>query len=130
MAKSQGAGILSELAPISIRLEAWRRARVSGAAIPEDVWQEAAQLARIYGVGAVARPLRLHHGKLNELVRSIRPANNSRPTFVEVSPMAPPPTSRECVVEMKSRDGAWMMIRVPNEGILLSLCESFWRGRA
>jgi hypothetical protein len=130
MAKSQGAGVLSELVQISGRLEAWRRTRAAGVAIPEDVWQEAAQLARIYGVGAVARPLRLHHGKLSELVRSIRPDNNSRPTFVEVSTVSPPPASRECVVEMKRRDGAWMMIRVPNEEMLLSLCESFWRGRA
>lgn len=42
----------------------WRRCRVVGAAIPEALWERAAEVARVDGVAETARRLRLNQTRL------------------------------------------------------------------
>jgi hypothetical protein len=95
--------------------------------MPQRLWQEAVRLAQTYGVGVVARSLRLDYGKLSKRVKADLLIKTSGPAFVEVSPLQPVPMSRECVVEMKRPDGSWVVIRMSTNESLSSLCESLLR---
>lgn len=44
--------------------ERWRLQRVGGAAIPDALWDRAADVARVHGVGETARRLRLNQTRL------------------------------------------------------------------
>jgi hypothetical protein len=98
-------------------LAVWRGQRRKGDRIPEDVWRNAADAARQYGVNAVSRVLRLDYYHLKRRAdrgRSERPAS---PVFVELSEgcIGEAPGIAEglsCVVELAKGNGTRMRISV------------------
>ena len=90
--------------------------------LPDALWRAATELARQYGVYAVAHPLRLDHSGLSRRVHPSPPAppiSKRQPnasTFVElVSATAPalPGCGDACVVEFESVRGSKMRVQWP-----------------
>jgi hypothetical protein len=89
--------------------------------LPDSLWQAATELARQYGVYAVAHPLRLDHSGLSRRVHpgpqapvSKRPPKAN--TFVElVRATAPalPGCGDACVIEFESARGGKMRVQWP-----------------
>lgn len=128
-----------EVGSVAQQLAAWRR-RYGGRGIPvpEQFWAQAARLARVQGVGPVARALRIDRQRLAARVGS----GASDPTFVAVSIAAPDgaPTSTATTtapvpyptrVRFEAPDGARLDIEVAEGGSvdLAALAESFWKAR-
>ena len=88
------------------RFEQWRQTRKGKAAIPEELWSAAAEVARKEGVSRTSTELRL---EWNELKRRVATAGAQRrrpasPAFVEL--LAPPAESTpECMIELEGRRG-------------------------
>jgi hypothetical protein len=59
----------------------WRRQRVTGAAIPEALWERAADVARVHGVARTARRLRLNQTRLKHRCDAVP---QGRVDFVEI----------------------------------------------
>lgn len=69
-------------------VDAWRRTRPKRGPMPRDLWEEAANLARIHGINPIARALGLDYYSLKAHLKGPgAPAAVSRPEFVE-SPCA------------------------------------------
>ena len=123
----------SELNDVRRGIEAWRRRR-SSRAMPEELWQAAAALAREHGVSAVATALRLGYGPLK---RRARGPNGSRPEppvrFVELEPG--PGSRSESVsgptIELWGPDGSRLVVGLPDGrgGELIDLATALWRSR-
>jgi hypothetical protein len=98
--------------------------------MPEELWAAAVAVAREHGVWFVSRTLRLNYASLRQ--RLGPPPGDGVAGFVEVPPgalvgaMAPAATA---VVELWSKDGARMTVRVEGRGPLdvPALVEAFWR---
>lgn len=89
--------------------------------LPDSLWQAATELARQYGVYAVAHPLRLDHSGLSRRVHPgpPAPASQRQPktnTFVELVPAtatALPGCGDACVIEFESARGGKMRVQWP-----------------
>jgi hypothetical protein len=89
-----------------IRFEEWRQNRKGKAAIPDELWSAAAEVARKEGVSRTSTELRV---EWNELKRRMTAATGvsrrtAPPAFVElVAPQAE--SLSECTIEMEGRRG-------------------------
>lgn len=110
------------------RLRRWRSARVNHGPIPEDLWAEAARLARSHGVSPIATALGLGYYGLKKRVEAAKEisAGANRPAFVEIEarPSVFPPN---CAVEVEKRDGSKMTIRLSGSATVnvAALVDSF-----
>jgi hypothetical protein len=90
-------------------LEEFRRTRAKRGALPDQLWQEAAEAARRHGVNLTAKVLGLAYAGLKSRAEgSGRPKRKEKepaiPTFVElVGPVAGAVTS--CTVEVEAAQG-------------------------
>lgn len=98
--------------------------------IPEPLWNEAAELARKYGVNKVARALRLDYYNLKERRDSTTASKEGKPQragFVELVGSISP--GNECVIELERCDGGKMRIQM--KGVapadLCDFAEIFWK---
>jgi hypothetical protein len=88
------------------RFEEWRQNRKGKAAIPDELWATAVEVARKEGVSRTSTELRV---EWNHLKRRIAAASGSSPrtappTFVEL--VVPPTESLpECTIELEGRRG-------------------------
>jgi hypothetical protein len=85
------------------RFEEWRQNRKGKAAIPDELWSAAAEVARKEGVSRTSTELRV---EWNELKRRMRTdtgvSRQTVPAFVElVAPRAQSPA--ECTIELEGR---------------------------
>jgi hypothetical protein len=91
------------VAQLQHQLDQFRSTQAGRTKLPESLWQAAVELARQYGVHAVAHPLRLDYTRLKERLgggpRSQRKA--TKPAFVELIPPHPA-TLQEFVIEFES----------------------------
>jgi hypothetical protein len=120
----------SPVADARCRLDEWRRSRARRGPLPAQFWDEAGQLAQVYGINAIARALGLDYYSL----KKHRDAAQKRPeatgpAFVEVSVARPSPTAAY-VVELERPDGGRMKIQLAHQQDLIAVTESFWRCRA
>jgi len=104
--------------------------------MPEELWKAAASVARVHGVWAVSRALRLNYESLRK--RTGRAAaggiagGRGSESFVELD-AAELVSSREeakTTVELTSADGAKLMIRLlgNNQALdVLAVANAFWR---
>lgn len=92
-----------------LQLAQWRAENAAPRPLPGKVWDKAVQLARRYGVGQVARALRLDYGALKRRVEATESATctstDPQATFIELLPVAPPAVIGRCDVEVESRRG-------------------------
>lgn len=115
------------------RIDTWRRERLRPRSrLPEELWLEAAALARVHGLNLVARAVKLDYYSLKERMGSAseRTEGKRHPTFVEVAVTPPTATIGDCVVEFVRPDGSRMTIRTNSKADLVALGELFWRQRA
>lgn len=87
------------------RLEEWRQSRRhKRAAIPDELWSAAIEVARRDGLGRTAAALRLDYGKLKRLMKAADGAEtqSASPSFMEL--IAPDAAAlAQCSIEMEGR---------------------------
>lgn len=122
----------SGLEGIRGRLEKWRKTRPTRS-IPDDLWEEAASLARAHGVHPIARALRLNYDSLKERAsrRARRRKAKSKETaalFAELEAVSG--SGPECTIELEAR-GEKLTIRLRGAADidLVGLTSAFWRRR-
>jgi hypothetical protein len=111
------------------RIFQWRLTRRHRRPMPEDLWQEAARIARVQGINPTASALGLNYYSLKERTEGLPkevPAPAARPAFVEVqAPASLSPAS--CEVEVESK-GEKLTLRLSGSSPVdvLSLLKAFW----
>lgn len=113
---------------VRARFDRWRLNRQGKAAIPEELWSAAIELARRDGVNRTAAELHLDGGKLKRLMVAAGPGPEriGPASFVEL--LAPRTGSLpECMIELEGRRGK---IRIQWKGAsasdLASLSRALW----
>ena len=90
---------------VGTRLKEWRRSRRhKRAAIPDELWSAAVEVARRDGLGRTAAALRLDYGKLKRLMMAGDGAEkkSASPSFMEL--IAPDAAAvAQCAIEMEGR---------------------------
>jgi hypothetical protein len=112
MNRKTPAPIPEAITQLQRQLEQFRSTQTGRTKLPESLWQAAVELARQYGVYAVAQPLRLDYTRLKQRLGGIpkRQRQASKPAFIELiggGPAALP----ECVIEFESATGSKMRIQ-------------------
>ena len=90
------------LEDVKARFEEWRRNRKGKAAIPDDLWAAAVEVARREGVSRTSTELRVewNHLKRRMAVAQRKSAQPKPPRFVEL--VAPPEQDLpECAIELE-----------------------------
>lgn len=125
-----------QLQPLAQRLNAWRSARTLGQRIPDELWNAAADLARVHGLSRTSSALKLSYYDLQRRLVAGRRPRRRRVTpapFVEVAPPAlAPELGERGTVELVQASGARLTLRLPNPSAsdLLALVHLFLRHRA
>jgi hypothetical protein len=104
------------IAEVQAQFDDWRNSRRKRGRIPNELWIQAIELARIYGISQVSSSLRLNYIRLKErLEKALLPAkqNHDAPlfSFVELQHI-PNDRSDNCVIDLKRPDGNCMHIRL------------------
>jgi hypothetical protein len=89
---------------VRARLEEWRQSRQKGAAIPDELWSAAIEVARRDGLGRTAIALRLDYGKLKRLTMASDGVEKrtTPPSFMEL--IAPEAAAvAQCAIELDGR---------------------------
>jgi hypothetical protein len=85
-------------------LAEWRQGRQKGAAIPDELWSAAIEVARRDGLGRTAAALRLDYGKLKRLMMATDGVakKSTSPSFMEL--IAPEAAAvAQCAIEVEGR---------------------------
>ena len=111
MSRKSTAPIPEAIAQLQRQLEQFRSSQPGRTKLPESLWQAAVELARQYGVYAVAHPLRLDYTRLKQRLggTASRPMKGSKPAFIEL--VGRPPVLPECTIEFESASGGKMRIQ-------------------
>lgn len=91
----------------------WRKSKTGRARIPDNLWQNAAELYHTQGmsINKIARGLRLNHTALKEKIFDMPPAAIDLPAddesamFIEVASL---PECSNCVIEIENQTGIKM----------------------
>jgi hypothetical protein len=112
MNRKTTAPIPEAITQLQRQLEQFRSTQTGRTKLPESLWQAAVELARQYGVYAVAQPLRLDYTRLKQRLGGIpkRQRQASKPAFIELIGDGPA-TLPECVIEFESATGSKMRIQ-------------------
>jgi hypothetical protein len=110
------------------RFDAWRQNRKEKAAIPDELWSAAVEVARKEGVSRTATELRVEWNQLKRRMAAVSAASPKAalPAFVElVAPRAP--SLPECVIELEGRRGK-LRIQLKNvpASYLATLSRELW----
>jgi len=108
-------GLPAEVEGVRVRLEKWRAQRRAGQRIPEDVWADAARVARRHGLSHVCQALGLDYKGLKRRTQlSEQPSCSTvegEGVFVELAAAAEHVGLR-CVVELEKGNGAKLRVSV------------------
>lgn len=122
------------VADLRQRIQHWRATRTKRGPMPEDLWEEAARLARQHGIYAIVKALRLNYEALKGWVEGLPQRKTRgtprRPAFIQLDPL--PGLSSPCsTVEVQSRGGAKLTIRLSGPTALdaTALVTAFLRSR-
>lgn len=119
-----------ELIAVAQRFAQWRkRSGGRGTRIPADLWCEAARVARLRGVYATSRALRLNYEGLKTRVAGLAtaPAGKGAAGFVELQ-VSSLPVAHGTVIELVGRRGDQLRIHISGGRTteLVALAEAFW----
>jgi len=131
LSKEKREELKAKIQPLHQHVEAWRKTRGRNEHMPESLWEEATELAKIYGLAPVQGILRIDYRGLQRRVSGIRmPSHPKKPkaSFVELAPLSPARRS-EHTVELEDAAGRRMTIRVCGGDLaeLVSLAQAFWK---
>jgi hypothetical protein len=124
------------LAQTRARLARWRAEHGGrGIRVPEAIWAEVVEVARVEGVEATARALRLDHARLAARMTAARAAAGGEPAaevggFVEIDP-GRLGLSPRAVIRLEGRDGERLEVEL-GAGTMVdvaALVDAFWRRR-
>jgi hypothetical protein len=104
MAVSRSKTRMISLEEVKARFEEWRQTRKGRAAIPDELWSTAAELAQKEGVSRTATELRLEWSELKRRMTATAEVSRPQgaPAFVElVAPRAQ--AVSECTIELEGR---------------------------
>ena len=107
------------LAELRTGLDAWRKSRAQGQRIPEDLWKEAVDLARLHGLSPTCTALKLNYYDLQRRLGGCprtrtRPPEVTAPTFVTLpSPPNTSPLLDPGTLEITHPYGARLTLRMP-----------------
>ena len=118
--------------PLRQQVENWRKIKGSNEKMPEPLWEEAIELAKVYGVSPVQKILRIDYRGLERRALGInKPAAKARPagkqSFIELPSL---PTRRaEHLVELEDGTGRKLSLKVAAGHLaeVLPLAQAFWR---
>ena len=98
------------IAQLQRQLDQFRGTQPGRTKLPESLWQAAVELARQYGIYAVAHPLRLDYTRLKQRLAGVASprASGNKPAFIELIPPAALP---ECVIEFELASGSKMRVQ-------------------
>lgn len=123
MKRTTRAAIPEPILRLQEQLDEFRASHRVRTKLPDSLWQAATELARQYGVYAVAHPLRLDHTGLSRRVHSGSPALKARQRqpmangFVELvrasAPAVPGGGGDASVIEFESARGGKMRVQWP-----------------
>lgn len=97
-------------------IEQWRAKRRPRSRLPEDLWREAIELARVHGVNKVARTLKLDYYSLKKRV-SVAEIEPKAPEFIQILDGAAAIGKPECVIELEDGSGAKLRISLRGAGV-------------
>jgi|ERR1700733_7779098 hypothetical protein len=110
------------------RFEAWRQNRKGKAAIPEELWATAVEVARREGVSRTSTELRVEWNHLKRRMAEVAHAQSkpALPAFVEL--VAPRPQSLpECTIELEGRRGKLrIQLKNASASYLATLSRELW----
>ena len=121
---------------IKQKFKIWRKTRVRGTRIPDELWQAAIKVyhSENLTLHKVARELRLNQTDFKKHIQKDLAVvkKSSPPTFIEMSYEAQPDLISECIVEIEDRGGSKMKMcfRGKTEFDILELGKSFWSKQA
>lgn len=125
------------LAQTRARLARWRAEHGGrGIRVPEAIWAEVVEVARVEGVEATARALRLDHARLAARMTAARAAAGGEPAaevgggFVEID-AGRLGLSPRAVIRLEGRDGERLEVEL-GAGTMVdvaALVDAFWRRR-
>ena len=107
-----------ELRRMRVELDEWRSQRRRGKRIPEELWNEAAGLARRHGLNIVSNALKLDYYHLKK--RSGMNGRNAEPekeVFAELQASVSE-SGGTCVVELEKGNGAKLRVSARNAGMV------------
>jgi hypothetical protein len=124
----RGRGSLKNL---ELRVERWReRHGGKGRRMPDTLWAEIAEVARVEGVDATARLVRVNRERLARLAGRTVPSPEATAEFVEID------TSRmwtpaRAIVRLRGQDGEEVEIEVSSASPVdvIALAQAFWSRR-
>jgi hypothetical protein len=112
MSRKRTAPIPEAISQLQRQLEQFRSTQSGRTKLPEPFWQIAVELARQYGIYAVAQPLRLDYMRLKQRLVGVpnQSPKASQPAFIELIGNGAAALS-ECVIEFESPYGGKMRIQ-------------------
>jgi len=124
-----------QIEPLRQELESWRKNKTGNQHMPESFWEGAVELAKLYGVSAVQKILRIDYRGLERRALGIRKpvaqARAAQPpaarSFIELPTL---PTRRaEHLVELEDGTGRKLCLKVAAGHLaeVLPLAQAFWR---
>lgn len=119
-----------EATELAERLRVWRTTRPAGQRIPTEIWKQAGELARMYGVSPISSALGLHY---YDLRRHAFPEKGSpspkAPTFVELAQPIAAQSPESWTLELHQPSGSKLTLRLPHATAkeLLPLVQTFLR---
>lgn len=117
-------------------LALWRREHGGrGRRVPATFWDQARDLARVYGVADTARALRLDERRLARVVEqapvALPPTILEPEAFVELGDLQLGTRADAAVVEFLGREGDCMRVQVAASAVdLVGLATAFWGRRS
>ena len=124
--------LLSAIASLREKVDQWRKSRKVNEHMPECLWEEAAALAKTYGVAAVQGILRIDYRGLKRRALGLAalpsvPQDPAR--FVELPPLVAATRRAEHTVELEDGSGRRLTVKVSGGSLaeILPLVQSFWR---
>lgn len=133
MIKRKRRMIPREVDALRVRVARWRKQRLKRSAMPEDLWQDAARLARAHGIHPVAQAAGLNYKNLRKRVTESRQEGHDEEAgpggFVELSAaqlLGQSSATRK--VEFSAEDGTGMTVHLATNDTLdvVALAQVFW----
>jgi hypothetical protein len=125
----------ARIEPLREQVESWRKNKTGNQLMPETLWEGAVELAKLYGVSAVQKILRVdYRGLERRALGIIKPVGKARSaaraaarSFIELPSL---PTRRaEHLLELEDGTGRKLSLKVAAGHLaeVLPLAHAFWR---